>query len=927
MALAIKLGSRWWSALAGIAISFAVFVCAWLLLDSDLDLRAHKDPELDPSISKALVRKSYDWSFNLTRFAQPDISASDVVIVYIDEVSMRYFQQPLRVPMDRELHARLLNRLKQEGAKAAVFDLVFSDPGPSPESDEFFARAIAENGGVILGVDYNPQEEPEPGIVLRSLTPNYSPFAEAAAGSGLVMNHPDGDFIARRHFHAFDRKEDIPDAPPSLSWATARFLKLKLTRDPAEQQKKRWIWYYGPAQTIPHVTYKYALETAPPGFFKDKVVFIGARPMTTGLVEKRDELRNPFPPREESYRDYPFMPAVELHATEFLNIKRGEWLTEPSRAARTAILALAAVILGLGLSRLRPLIATAVATGAGVATVLSAQAVFVWQHLWFPWLIIVVIQIPLALLGAIIYRSLEWFVQRRRLEEERRRADAQIREQAALLDKAQDAIIVHDLEWRPVYWNQSAEKLYGWTAEEMRHKDLRDEVYQTGEAKLLEVFQTVLNTGEWLGELKQTTKAGKTITVHSRWTLVRNETGLPKSIFVINTDVTEQRLLEAQFLRTQRMESIGTLAGGIAHDLNNVLSPIVMGVELLKLKTTDEHSQKLLTTMAGSARRGADMVKQVLTFARGDEGERTLLQVKHLIREMQKIARETFPKTITIDVEVDNVRPILGDSTQIHQILLNLCVNARDAMPNGGNILIECKDAALTRAEADKFVGAKPIAYVLMSVRDTGAGIPPEIIDRIFEPFFTTKEIGKGTGLGLSTVLSIIKSHGGFLDLRSEPGKGTTFNVYLPVAELTTTLPSTPALPADLRGKGELVMVVDDEPALREVTQALLTENGYTCVGASNGGDALELYRKCRAKLKIVLMDIMMPVMDGPSAIKALKQTQPDLKIVATSGLTVNDTVSQQLASAGIPFLPKPYNAERLLKALRNALSADCIRN
>src|SRR5205807_6129581 len=230
--------------------------------------------------------------------------------------------------------------------------------------------------------------------------------------------------------------------------------------------------------------------------------------------------------------------------------------------------------------------------------------------------------------------------------------------------------------------------------------NLRTDLFKTDDAKMLEALQNALAKGEWLGELKQTAKGGKRLIVQSRWTLVRDSAGRPKSVFVINTDVTEQKNLEAQFLRTQRMESIGTLAGGIAHDLNNVLSPIVMGVELLKSRVPDEHSQKLLATMAGSVRRGADMVKQVLTFARGHEGERTLVQVKHLIREMQKIARETFPKNIDIQVEVENVRPILGDGTQIHQILLNLCVNARDALPDGGSILITCKDVTLTPADA-----------------------------------------------------------------------------------------------------------------------------------------------------------------------------------------------------------------------------------
>jgi len=513
-------------------------------------------------------------------------------------------------------------------------------------------------------------------------------------------------------------------------------------------------------------------------------------------------------------------------------------------------------------------------------------------------------------------------VQRARLEEERRRAEARIREQAALLDKAHDAILVHDLEWHAQYWNPSAARLYGWTFEEVKQKDLRTEVLKTDENKSLEAFQTALAKGEWSGELNQTTKDGKPILVQSRWTLVRDEAGKPVSIFVINTDMTEQKKLEAQFLRTQRMESIGTLAGGIAHDLNNVLAPILMGVDLMKMKSPDdEFSQKTLNTMATSARRGSDMVKQVLAFARGTGGERTTLQISHLIREMQKIVKETFPKTIEFNTEVADIWPILGDATQIHQIILNLCVNARDAMPNGGSITVSARNVTPTEEQAKAHVGAQPINYVLLSVADTGTGIPPEIIDKIFEPFFTTKEIGKGTGLGLSTVISIIKSHGGFLDLKTQVGKGTSFNVYLPAATKPAPPPSAPTPPATLWGKGETVMVVDDEPAVLELTKSILTHYGYKVVTAIHGADALALYSQCKEKIKVVLMDMMMPVMDGATAIRALRHQKPDLPCIAISGLMQSDKLKEQLGGAEVPFIPKPYTTENLLEHLRKCVS------
>ncbi len=876
----------------------------------------------DSHLSRTLTRASYDWSFGLSRFARTDLSGCDVVIIYIDEDSLKELNQSLRSPMDRALHAQLLDRLKKDGARAVAMDIVFSDPGPSKSADELFAQAIRSNGRVVLGVDYNPGEalnsdQPTAAVpVFKQLTLPYAPFLQAAAKVGLVVLRPDSDFLVRQHFHRLD---EVEGAPPSLSWATAQMLGLKVTRDSGGQSVKRWIYYYGPPETIPHVSYKqaYYADGVKPGFFRSKIVFIGARPTTGHFIEKRDELRSP---HSSQSKEFIFMPMVEIHATQFLNLLRGDWLNRPPPSAEIAFLAIAAVVFGFGLLYLRPWAATGTAVLGAISVVLLAQSLFVSRHLWFAWLVVVAVQIPCGLLYSIVFRSLEWYAHRRKLEEERRLADLRIREQAALLDKAQDAIIVHDLEWRAQYWNKSAERLYGWDFAEVKQKNLRTDVFNTDEAKLLEALQSALARSEWCGELKQTNKDGKPLLVQSRWTLVRDEQGTPKSILVINTDVTEQKKLEAQFLRTQRMESIGTLAGGIAHDLNNVLSPIVMGVDLLKMKASDEYSRKLLTTMASSAKRGSDMVKQVLTFARGHGGERSVLQINHLIREMQKIAKETFPKTIDFQTEVGDIWPILGDATQIHQIILNLCVNARDAMPEGGHLLMATRNVVLSEAEANQIIGAKPAKYVLLSVSDTGTGIPPEIIEKIFEPFFTTKEIGKGTGLGLSTVISIIRSHGGFLDLKSEVGKGTTFNVYLPAADTPAALPSAPTSELDLWGKGETILLVDDEPAVLEVTRNLLVHYGYRVVTAIHGADALALYAQCQEKVKIVLMDMIMPVMDGATAIRALKKQQPDLPCIAISGLMQSDKLKERLGDAEVMFLPKPYTTDQLLRNIRKLL-------
>ena len=352
----------------------------------------------------------------------------------------------------------------------------------------------------------------------------------------------------------------------------------------------------------------------------------------------------------------------------------------------------------------------------------------------------------------------------------------------ALLDKARDAIAVRDVEHRLTYWNKGAQRLYGWTAEEAIGKNADRLVYKEESSMLIEAKKSVIEEGEWIGELHQVTKDGKEIIVESRWTLMHDSEGKPKSILVINTDITEKKKFESQLLRAQRIESIGTLAGGIAHDLNNVLTPIVLSLQMLKQKFKDEQSQRLLTILENNSQRGANLIKQVLSFARGVEGERNPLAAKHVIREIEKVLKETFPRSIEIRTDIQkDLFTISGDATQLHQVIMNLCVNARDAMPNGGILSITASNFFIDKNYAQMHTDAKVGSYIVIAVSDTGTGIPPKIMDRVFEPFFTTKEHGKGTGLGLSTALAVVKSHGGFINIYSEVGKGTTFSVYLPL--------------------------------------------------------------------------------------------------------------------------------------------------
>jgi nitrogen-specific signal transduction histidine kinase/CheY-like chemotaxis protein len=389
----------------------------------------------------------------------------------------------------------------------------------------------------------------------------------------------------------------------------------------------------------------------------------------------------------------------------------------------------------------------------------------------------------------------------------------------------------------------------------------------------------------------------------------------------INTDITEKKKLEAQFLRAQRLESIGTLASGIAHDLNNILSPISMGVQILRSEMQDERSQGLLDIMQANASRGAEMIKHVLSFAKGISGQRVILQPKHLIHEILQIAAETFPKSIRIERKLaDDLWMIRGDATQLHQVLLNLCVNARDAMPQGGTLRIAAENQPLDTLYAQMLKGATAGNFVVITIADTGLGIAPEIIDRIFDPFFTTKEPGQGTGLGLATVQGIVANHGGFINVESKPGIGTKFSIYLPsneVASLQKTVESEPEMPL---GEGELILVVDDEAAVREMTSAALEAFGYRALTADGGTTALSVYVSHMNEVSAVIINLMMPVMDGIAAIHALRTLNPDIRIIASSGL-VDPVITDKLSMLQVDdLLEKPYNASILLNTIAKAL-------
>jgi PAS domain S-box-containing protein len=505
---------------------------------------------------------------------------------------------------------------------------------------------------------------------------------------------------------------------------------------------------------------------------------------------------------------------------------------------------------------------------------------------------------------------------------ERKTSEQKMAEQAALIDQARDAIIVRDLDLKILFWNKGAERLYGWTVEEALGRSAT-ELFYPGVEKFNEAMKVLSEKGAWSGEIEHVTRTGKPIVAEARWTLLRDADDQPKSVLCINTDITERRRIEYHLLRAQRMESIGTLAGGIAHDLNNLLAPIIMGVDLLKHFGLDGASKRVVDDIERSAKRGSSLVKKVLAFARGVEGSRQVLRVKEIIGELESIITNTFPKDIELVVTItDEALAISADPTQLDQVLLNLCVNSRDAMPQGGRISVSVETVMIDESHEILHPGIVAGRYVCISVADTGSGIPPENMEKIFDPFFTTKELAKGTGLGLAITMGIVRSHGGFLTASSEVGSGTTFKVYLP-AEAEGVQPETRQMEKVEwpRGNGEWILVVDDEISILTVVQQTLVAFGYQVLTAEHGAQAIGLFAANRDKIAVVLTDMMMPVMDGASTILALHEIDPRVKIVAASGFSASGNAAKIGGIGTKHFLAKPYTTEALLNILRVVLT------
>jgi PAS domain S-box-containing protein len=465
------------------------------------------------------------------------------------------------------------------------------------------------------------------------------------------------------------------------------------------------------------------------------------------------------------------------------------------------------------------------------------------------------------------------------------------------------------------------EELLGQTPRLLKSGEMPEEFYR-------ELWGRLKQGKKWEGEFSNRAKDGRNVMVHANLFPVFDEAGEITHYVEIMEDITSQRALEERLARAQRLESIGNLAGGIAHDLNNILAPVRLGAGFLKTLPFAGKEREIIEVMDISIHRASELVQQVLAFSRGRRGKREIIAPGNVIGELERLVRETFPRDVRLDLQVaENLWLVKADPTQFLQVLMNLCVNSRDAMPAGGVITLAADNIVLTGAQTSAFPGARPGPHVRVRVSDMGTGIPPEVMSKIFEPFFTTKDVGKGTGLGLSTALTIVQDHAGIMEIESTGPQGTTFVLYLPAqpeGSVVTNVPedtSAPEAESSLAaGNGTTILVVDDEAPLRQAIAFVLKQRGYVVVEAADGYQAVEKLRDS-SEVAAVVLDVMMPRLDGVATLKALRELRPDLRVIATSGVR-HDTRIEALRKLGVTqFLLKPYRNHELMDALHQCLT------
>ena len=494
------------------------------------------------------------------------------------------------------------------------------------------------------------------------------------------------------------------------------------------------------------------------------------------------------------------------------------------------------------------------------------------------------------------------------------------REYAAILGQVEEAIVVCDLSDTIQSWNLGAQTLFGINEVDAIGRDIVELLFQDRIEEWQSGSRALMSDGIFHVEFAHVTPDGHEVIIQKRRSLIRDEGQQPIAQLLLMIDVTERVCEEAKERRSQRLESIGTLAGGVAHDLNNVLTPIIMSAKLLKRGS--DTPERLMDNILTSAERGAKMIEKLLAFAGGERSDHQKVDVREIISELEEILSHTLPQSIDLQVTIPKtLRKIKADNTELSQVVMNLAINARDAMPLGGRLEIEVANFQVDESRAVRSDNLTAGSYVLLTVSDTGEGIPDDVIDRIFDPFFTTKAMGKGTGLGLATTIGIVRSCGGDITVYSEPGTGTKFSILLPTLKLTPKAQAQSDLRREQipRGNGETVLIVDDEPMILETAREILESNHYQVLTAAGGVDAIAIFQHENPKIDLVLLDMMMPGMNGFQTKDAMRKLVAKTKILACSGLRRPGEAGDQLADVN-GFLAKPYSNDSLLRAVRAIL-------
>jgi signal transduction histidine kinase len=490
---------------------------------------------------------------------------------------------------------------------------------------------------------------------------------------------------------------------------------------------------------------------------------------------------------------------------------------------------------------------------------------------------------------------------------------------ALAFETAHEAILIESLDRCVTYWNGGAERLYGIPFAQAIGRDMQTLLHFGSPPELAAARSALNSDGMWSGVLHQHTKGGADLVVQSCWIALRDPAGALAATLIVIAHGADTQRLEAKLLRMQRLEGLGFLVSGIAHDLNNVLSPMVVALQALRDEVQSPRGVRKLDLLDAAATRAAGLVRQVLTFAKGTEDERMLVQPARVLTEIEKMARESLPRVVELEAESGpDLWNIRVDPTQLHQVLLNLVINARDAIPGRGKVRIRVTNIMLDSSYVAMRPQSRPGPFVVFTVSDTGTGIPPEVLDRIFDPFFSTKD-QKGTGLGLSTVAAIAKGNDGFVEVESVVGVGTTFRVYFPARPSSPVFAVQPVIPP-VTGHGETILFVDDEEAVREILREALEQAGYTVLTAADGAEAVALYARQTDHPAAVVLDMHLPVMDGVTTLHALSRIDPRVKVVATSGLGENESLAKQ--AGAFAFVPKPFTIDNLLYALQAAMGA-----